>query len=109
MQRISLREPSADTNRSRWSEAPVWTVLRGVEQGSPCCELVRERQEAAARLRLLRGFVGYATSLAACDDQVAGVEEVLREVVPGVQAYLAKKGTTFEDAVTIKREQRLVG
>jgi hypothetical protein len=74
--------------------------------GSPRSELVRERREAASRLRLLRGFVGYATSLAACD-QVENVEDALREVVPEVQAYLARKGTRFEDVVTVKREQRL--
>jgi hypothetical protein len=95
MRWISLREPTADTNRSRWPEAPVWTVLREAVQGSPCSELVRERKEAASRLLLLRGFVGYATSLAACD-QVDDVEEALREVVPEVQAFLAKKGTTFD-------------
>lgn len=73
----------------------MWTVLREAVQGSPCSELVRERKEAASRLLLLRGFVGYATSLAACD-QVDDVEEALREVVPEVQAFLAKKGTTFD-------------
>jgi hypothetical protein len=109
MRWISLREPTADTNRSRWPEAPMWTVLQEAVQGSPCSELVRERKEAASRLRLLRGFVGYATSLAACDDQVEDVEEALRDVVPEVQAYLARKGMTFEDVVTVKREQRLAG
>ncbi len=69
---------------------------------------MRERKEAASRLRLLRGFVGYATSLAACDDQVDDVEEALREVVPEVQAYLRERGTTFDDVVAVKREQRLV-
>jgi hypothetical protein len=107
MRWISLREPTGDTNRSRWREAPLWTALREAVQGSPCSELVRERKEAASRLRLLRGFVGYATSLAACDDQVDDVEEALREVVPEVQAYLARKGTTFDDVVTVKRERRV--
>jgi hypothetical protein len=107
MRWISLREPTGDTNRSRWPEAPVWTVLRQAAQGSPCSELVRERKEAASRLRLLRGFVGYATSLAACDDQADNVEKALLEVVPEVQAYLARKGTTFDDVVTVKRELRL--
>jgi hypothetical protein len=108
MRWISLRDPNGDSNRSRWPEAPVWTVLRQVTLGSPWSELVRERKEAASRLRLLRGFVGYATSLAACD-QVDDVEEALREVVPEVRAYLARKGTTFDDVVAVKREQRLAG
>jgi hypothetical protein len=106
MRWISLREPTGDTNRSRWPEAPVWTVLRETALGSPCSELVRERREAASRLRLLRGFVGYATSLAACED-VDDLEEALREVAPEVQAYLARKGTTFDDVVAAKREQRV--
>ena len=107
MRWISLREPTADTNRSRWPEAPVWTVLRETALGSPCSELVRERTQAASRLRLLRGFVGYATSLAAFDDATDDVEEALCEVVPEVQAYLARKGTKFDDVVARKREQRL--
>jgi len=103
---ISLRDPVPDTNRSRWPEAPVWRALRGVRLGSPCCELVAERKEAAAKLRLLRGFVGYATSLAACDD-VDDLEDALENVLPEVQAYLAKKGTRFDDVVAVKRELRL--
>jgi hypothetical protein len=43
----------------------------------------------------------------ACDDKSADVEEALREVVPEMRAYLARKGTTFDDVVTVKREQRL--
>jgi hypothetical protein len=106
MRWLSLREPNGDTNRSRWPEAPVWRVLREAAMGSPRSELVRERREAASRLRLLRGFVGYATSLAACGDD-DDLEEALREVVPEVQAYLARRGTTFDDVVTVKREQRV--
>jgi hypothetical protein len=106
MRWISLREPNGDSNRSRWPEAPVWTVLRQTALGSPCSELVRERKEAAGRLRLLRGFVGYATSLAACDNG-ADLEEALREMVPEVRAYLSDKGTTFGNVVLRKREARL--
>jgi hypothetical protein len=84
----------------------VWRTLREAAMGSPRSEPVRERREAARRLRLLRGFVGYATSLAAGGDD-DDLEEALREVVPEVQAYLAKKGTTFNDVVAVKREQRL--
>jgi hypothetical protein len=38
--------------------------------------------------------VSYATSLAACGED-DDLEEALREVVPEVRAYLARKGTTF--------------
>jgi hypothetical protein len=106
MRWLSLREPNGDSNRARWPEAPVWAVLRQAAIGLPRCELVRERREAAARLRLLRGFVGYATSLAACGED-DDLEVALREVVPEVQAYLARKETTFEDVVVRKREVRL--
>jgi hypothetical protein len=108
MRWLSLREPDGDSNRSRWPEAPEWRVLREAVMGSPRSELVRERKEAASRQRLLRGFVGYATSLAACgaDDDL---EEALREVVPEVRAYLARKLTTFDDVVARKREERLDG
>jgi hypothetical protein len=71
-------------------EASVWTVLREAAMGSPRSELVRERREAASWLRLLRSFVGYATSLAACGDD-DDLEEALREALQDVQAYLARK------------------
>jgi len=105
MRWISLRVPNGDSNRSRWPEAPVWRALRETAMGSPRSELVRERREAASRLRLLRGFVGYATSLAACheDDDLEGALGGLA----GIRAYLACKGLTFEDVVAVKREQRL--
>ena len=83
----------------------MWRLLRQTAMGSPRSELVRERSEAASKLRLLRGFVGYATSLAACDKD-PDLVEVLSDV-PEVSAYLARKGLTFEDVVTVKREQRL--
>ena len=105
MRWISLRVPNGDTNRSRWPEAPVWAALRETAMGSPRSELVRERREAASKLRLLRGFVGYATSLAACD-KADDVEDAVG-ALPEVSAYLARKGMTFEDVVTVKREQRL--
>jgi hypothetical protein len=104
---LSLREPVRDTNRSRWPEALVWTLLRSVRLGSPCSELVAERKAAAAKLRLLRGFVGYASSLAACDESFSGLEQALRDFVPEVRAYLAQRRTTFEDVVELKSELRL--
>jgi hypothetical protein len=81
------------------------TTPAGISSWPARSELVRERREAASKLRLLRGFVGYATSLAACEKE-PGLEEVLRDV-PEVHAYLARKGMTFDDVVTVKREQRL--
>ena len=34
-------------------------------------------------------------------------DSALRQVVPDVRAYLAKKGMSFDDVVAVKREQRL--
>jgi hypothetical protein len=53
--------------------------------------MVTERREAPSRKRLLRGFVGYPTSLAACGED-DDPEEALREVVREVKAYLAREG-----------------
>jgi hypothetical protein len=50
---------------SRWGEHPGRSTLRGVQLGSPRCGLVRERIHQADERRLVRGLVGYATSLEA--------------------------------------------
>ncbi len=64
-----------------------------------------QRRGAASKLRLLRGFVGYATSLAARDKET-DLEGAVGEL-PEVSAYLVRKGLTFEDVVSVEREHRL--
>lgn len=105
---LSLREPTRHTRRARWPEATVWSDLRAAQIGSPRSDLVRDRIRAAAEQRLVRGFVGYATSLAAMgsarDLEATGV---LARDVPAARRYLAKRGVRFGEIAEGKRQRRL--
>lgn len=73
--------------------------------GSPACGLIRERIRQTDTLRLARGLVGYASSLAVLtgtDDLDAAVAASL----PIVRRYLADRGTSFDRIVAGKRRQR---
>jgi hypothetical protein len=102
---LSLRVRSSDSNRARWPEAPEWTVIRGAEIGSPTSTLVRALVRSADELRIIRGLVGYASSLAAMG-AAQGLGAALGRTVPGVSDYLERRGETFTDIVHRKRRQR---
>jgi hypothetical protein len=104
---LSLRTPiPGDGNRWRWPVAPVWRAIREVEIGSPVSGLVRRRVREANHLRLVQGYVGYLTSLAAMGhgDQI---DKAVASVTPTAEGYLAASGRTFEGVTAHKRERRL--
>ena len=103
---LSLRTPTADSNRSRWPEAPEWTVVRQAQVGSPTTPLVRDLVRSADELRIIRGLVGDASSLAALG-AAPGLGAALARTVPGIPAYLERKGEDFADIVARKRRQRV--
>jgi len=103
---LSLRTPSSDSNRSRWPEAPEWVVIRQAVVGSPTSPLVRDLVRSADELRIIRGLVGYASSLAALG-AAPGIGAALFRTVPGVSGYLERKGEDFADIVARKRRQRI--
>ncbi len=103
---LSLRTPAADSNRARWPEAPEWAAIRGAEIGSPTSPLVREMVQSADELRIIRGLVGYASSLAALG-AAPGLGVALGRTAPGVSAYLESQGETFTDIVARKRRRRI--
>ncbi|MHB1939271.1 MAG: hypothetical protein ACYCS9_00375 [Candidatus Dormibacteria bacterium] len=103
---LSLRTPTSDSNRARWPAAPEWTVIRQARVGSPTSPLVRDLVRSADELRMIRGLVGYASSLAALG-VAPGVGAALARTVPGVSSYLERKGEAFGDIVACKRRQRV--
>jgi hypothetical protein len=103
---LSLRTPTTDSNRSRWPEASEWAVIRQAQVGSPTSPLVRDLVRSADELRIIRGLVGYASSLAALG-AAPGVGAALARTVPGIPAYLDRKGEDFADIVARKRRQRV--
>ena len=103
---LSLRTPTSDLNRARWPEAPEWAAIRQAEIGSPTTPLVRDMVRSADELRMIRGLVGYARSLDALG-AAPGVGAALAPTVPGIPAYLDRKGEDFGDIVARKRRQRV--
>ncbi|MGA9775196.1 MAG: hypothetical protein WBU92_04675 [Candidatus Dormiibacterota bacterium] len=103
---LSLRTPTTDSNRSRWPEAPEWSVIRQAVVGSPTTPLVRDMVRSADELRIIRGLVGYASSLAALG-AAPGLGAALARTVPGIPRYLERKGEDFADIVARKRRQRI--
>jgi hypothetical protein len=103
---LSLRVPTADSNTSRWPWAPLWEELHKVQIGSPCADLVRKRLREADEQRLLAGFCGYASSLAA-RGYGRRLSETLGRVTPAAEGYMRKKGRSFERVTARKRERCL--
>jgi hypothetical protein len=101
---LSLRQRGGHKNRSRWAEARAWSDLRRAQIGSPACGLIREHIERIDELRLLRGFVGYTSSLAALRN-TDDLDEALRLLTPSAHGYLAERGLRFADVVRRKRKK----
>jgi hypothetical protein len=103
---LSLRTPTGSERRSNWPVAPEWETLRSVCIGSPWSPLVRTRVEQAEERRLVQGFAGYASSLAAAwsDDDL---DNVLRRAAHTVRRYHAEGGICFSDVAKAKRERRI--
>jgi hypothetical protein len=106
MKWLSLRQPGKHADRDRWQEAEAWTVLRSAQLGSPRSELVREHIRVADELRLVRGLVGYATSLEAMGS-ARDLDGALAREAPMTRRYLASRGVRFQDIVEDKRRRRL--
>jgi len=101
---ISLREPGVDGNRSRWKEASCWSALRSAQLGSPASPLVPARRREASQERLVRGFVGYATSLGAVGPE-QDMDEFLRWAGAMSARYLRDTGRDFSELVESKRRR----
>jgi hypothetical protein len=84
---LTLRMPSAHTVKARWPVDPAWVEARGllgeVQAGR---ELVWREAEAASELRVLRGWLGSLTSLAA----MHGIYDLDRAAVA-----MARRGKRF--------------
>jgi hypothetical protein len=102
---LSLRRPTQHMKMSRWPEAPAWVVLRSAQLGSPRSGLIRERIRLADERRLVSGFLGYVSSLAAMSSG-SDVDGAVRRAVPLANRYLDERGTPFSEIVERKRALR---
>ncbi|MHB1576358.1 MAG: hypothetical protein ACYCX9_07585 [Candidatus Dormibacteria bacterium] len=67
---------------------------------------MRNLVRSADELRMIRGLVGYASSLAALG-AAPGLGAALARTVPGVPSYLERKGEDFATIVARKQRQRV--
>jgi hypothetical protein len=103
---LSLRKPSKDQRQRRWPVDPVWEEIRSIEISPTVTGVVRRRLEEADEYRLLQGFQGYATSLAARRDQ-SELAEAMEDFGTIVRRYLAGKGREFTEEVKRKQVRHL--
>jgi hypothetical protein len=102
---LSLRVPSHHAKPSRWPEADVWMALRTVRVGAESAPLIRERVRAADERRLVSGFLGYTSSLAAMSG-ANDVKGAVQRALPLSERYLRERGQDFGEIVARKRALR---
>ena len=74
-------------------------MIRQAQVGSPTSPLVRDMVRSADELRMIRGLAVLGAA--------PGVGAALALTVPGIPAYLDRKGEDFGDIVARKRRQRV--
>jgi hypothetical protein len=98
---LSLRKATRDGQVGHWPEDPAWGQLRTVKLAPASTGIVRRRIEEASEEMLVRGLMGYATSLAALR-QRTDLSETFADAEPLVRGYLAKRDRDFAGEVRRK-------
>jgi hypothetical protein len=98
---LSLRRPTGDTQVKHWPEDSAWSRLRAVRLAPASTGIVRQRIEEASEEMLVRGLMGYATSLAALR-QWTDLGNTLADAEPLVRTYLANRDRNFAGEVRRK-------
>jgi hypothetical protein len=103
---LSFRRSGRHHDPSRWPEAGAWRALRGAQMGSPRSGLIRGRIRQDNERRLVAGFVGYASSLAAMSGEEPDLTTALHRAGALSKSYLSERGREFGAVVRGKREGR---
>jgi len=101
MRWLSLRKATRDVQAGHWPEDPAWSQLRAVTLAPASSGIVRQRIEEASEEMLVRGLMGYATSLAAMRRQT-DLGETFADAEPLVRSYLANRDRDFVGEVRRK-------
>jgi hypothetical protein len=103
---LSLRRPTGEKQVGHWPEDQAWTDLKAVQLAPASTGIVRQRIEEASEERVVRGLMGFVTSLAALRGQhEAG--EAFADAQPLVLKYLASRDRDFKSEVR-RKESRLM-
>lgn len=103
---LSLRRPTGDKQVKHWPEDPAWRQLRAVRLAPASTGVVRQRIEEASEEMLVRGLMGYATSLAALR-QRTDLVETFADAEPLVRRYLANRDRDFAGETRRKAARRM--
>jgi len=98
---LSLRKATPDWQVGHWPEDPAWTQLRAVALAPSSTGIVRQRIEEASEEMLVRGLMGYASSLAALR-QRTDLGETFADAEPLVRSYLSNRDRDFAGEVRRK-------
>ncbi len=98
---LSLRRPSRDKQVKHWPDDPAWRELTAVKLTPASTGVVRQRIEEASEEMLVRGLMGYATSLAALRRRNE-LDEAFSDAQPLVESYLASRDRDFVGEVRRK-------
>ena len=103
---MSLRVRRKHSVRRRWPVDPLWEEIRAIQIKPTMTGVVRRRLEEANELKLLEGFQGYATSLAARRDH-KDLGDAMDDFGTLVRSYLASRGRGFTEEVRRKQSRQL--
>lgn len=103
---LSLRRPTGDKQVKHWPEDPTWRQLSAVRLAPASTGVVRQRIEEASEEMLVRGLMGYATSLAALR-QRTDLVETFADAEPLVRRYLANRDRDFAGETRRKAARRM--
>jgi hypothetical protein len=103
---LSLRKPTGEKQVKHWPEASVWSQLRSAVLAPTSTGIVRQRIDEASEERVVRGLMGFVTSLAALrGHHEAG--EAFADAQPLVLRYLAARDRDFVGEVRRKQSRLL--
>lgn len=104
---LTLRSPTADSNRSRWPVDPRWQAVRSASLAHGASELrfIRERKRATSLASLMPALVGYLVAFAALmgTTDVASTLEALRISVADDEIV---RRMSFAERVQRRRAER---
>jgi hypothetical protein len=103
---LTLRTPTSDRRQRRWPVDPVWEEIRDIRIAPGMTGVVRRRLQEADELRLVQGFQGYASSLAARRDRLE-LGDAMEDFGTLLRRYLESRGREFTKEVARKQSRQL--
>jgi hypothetical protein len=104
---LTLRSPSADSNRSRWPVDPRWQAVQAASLARGATELrfIRERKRATLLRNLMPALVGYLVAFAVVRG-TSDIDDTFGELLDAVANDEIVRRMTFAERVQRRRAER---